>query len=90
MRDLPLMAWVLLCALAVMIIIMNLALIAMVRKGSNFQAAIKLRRPKQDQPKIDDMVKVLRDPFAEERRQLEELSGLVHKPDEKDRPGGKP
>ncbi len=78
MSDLPPLAWVLLCAVVVILVVMNLALVALVRNRNNIKIAAAPPRQARSQPRIDQIANVLRDPFAEERRQLGELSGLVH------------
>jgi hypothetical protein len=86
MNDLPPLAWILLCAVVVIIIVMNLALVALVRYRNNLKFPAMPSRPQQSQPRMDTIVNILRDPFAGERRQLDELSGLVQDLDENKKP----
>ena len=85
MSELPPLAWVLLCAVAVIIIVMNLALVALVRNRNNIKFTA-MPRPAQSQPGLDNIANVLRDPFSDERKQLNELSERVHELDELNKP----
>ena len=86
MSELPPLAWVLLCAVAAIIIVMNLALVALVRNRNNMKFTA-MPRAAQSQPGLDNIANVLRDPFSDERKQLNELSERVHELDELNKPG---
>lgn len=77
MSDLPPLAWVLLCAVVAIIVVMNLALVALVRNRNNIKFTA-MPRQAQSQPGLDTIANVLRDPFSDERKQLNELSKRVH------------
>lgn len=85
MSELPPLAWVLLCAVVAIIIVMNLALVALVRNRNNIKFTA-MPRPAPPQPGLDNIVNVLRDPFSDERKQLNELSERVHDLDERNKP----
>ena len=83
MSDLPPLAWALLCAVVVILVVMNLALVALVRNRNNIKIAAMPPRQARPQPGLDNIAKVLRDPFSDERKQLNELSERIHDLDEK-------
>jgi hypothetical protein len=90
MNDLPPLAWVLLCAVVTILVVMNLALVVLVRNRNNLKLPPRLSRPAQSWQKMGNLITVLRDPFAEERKQLDELSALVRERKEDGTPGAKP
>ncbi len=85
MNDLPPLAWILLCVIVAIIAVMNLALVALVRNRNKIKFTA-MPRPARSQPGLDNIAKVLRDPFSDERKQLNELSELVHNLDETKQP----
>ncbi len=80
MEHIPFLGWVCIGAIAVFILVINISLVILL-------LAKKPLRPPADQPRppgfvgaaqdLAKMGKVLRDPFAKERGQLDELSQLV-------------
>lgn len=89
MKDLSPLAWIMLCGLASIIVVMNLALVILARNRNILKMPPKPSRSVQSWQRMGSMIKVLRDPFAEERKQLNELSGLVDELDENKKPDKK-
>ena len=89
MKDLSPLAWIMLCGLALIIVVMNLALVALARNRNILKMPPKPSRSAQSWQRMGNMIKILRDPFAEEQKQLNELSGLVDELDESKRLGKK-
>jgi len=86
-NELPALAWAALCAVVVFIVIMNLALVALLRNKSSLKITARPSRSAKSWQNMGNMISVLRDPFARERQQLNELSERLHdlekkKPDE--------
>ena len=77
MNDLPPLAWAALCAIVMIIVVMNLALVAIVRHRSALKITPRPSRQAQSMQNMGNMITILRDPFAEERKQIDELSGLI-------------
>ncbi len=77
MDHIPPLAWVGIAFIAVITVVINLGMIAMLRSRKPYRA----RMPRSSPMAINlkKFREVLRDPFAEERKQLDELSNLVHR-----------
>lgn len=80
MDSIPLLGWVGIAIIIIITVIINISLIAMLKAGTPPKLSMRRRRPggfvgtAQDLAKIGQM---LRDPFADERGQLNELSRRV-------------
>lgn len=81
MKDLPPLAWAILCCVGIVLIVMNLGLVALFQNRKSMKISARPSRSGQSWQKMGDMMHVLRDPFAEERKQLDKLSGLIHELD---------
>jgi hypothetical protein len=78
------LGWVAIIIIVVVTLVLNLGLIALLRNPSGF----KINRPPRTQTglTVHKLGEVIRDPFSEEKRQMNELSHLVEdlKDSEKD------
>ncbi len=68
--------WIGILFIVVTLVVLNLALVALLRSRSN---PIKINRPPHTQTgmTVHKLGEVIRDPFGEEKRQMNELSELV-------------
>jgi hypothetical protein len=71
------LAWFGIIFILLVIVLLNLGLVALIRGRATFE--IKRPMPRRPLPTIHKFQDVLRDPFGEERKQMEELSHLVEK-----------
>ena len=92
MNQIPPLGWAAIAVIVIVTVVINLGLIAMLR---NPQQMRNLKMPKNSRSGLDlkKTVDTLRDPFKDERNQLNELSHLVQglkktpgSPAEPDRP----
>jgi hypothetical protein len=68
------LGWAAIGFICLIIIVMNVGLVALVR----YKPKLNMKLPsKHNALKMNRMVEVLKDPFGEERKQLNTLSGLV-------------
>jgi hypothetical protein len=83
MRDIPPLAQAAIGLICLVLLITNLGLVFLFRH----KPVLQTKPPKaQEWPNIHRMVHIAQDPFGEERKQINELSGLVEKLDEKKNP----
>lgn len=87
MNDIPPLAYLCLGAVGIITVLMFAGLFVMLRERPDFS---KIKMPKGPSAKdANKLVETIRDPFGEERRQLDELShlvdGLKSPPDPRDR-----
>jgi hypothetical protein len=82
MSDMPLIAYIAIGMVVFVLVAMNIAMFALLRDPKKFK--LERKAPRRSAPGLGNFVKVLRDPFAEERGQLQELSNLVKGLDEKE------
>lgn len=76
MHELSPLAWAAITVVIVIFVITNLGLVAFLR----YKPQLKMKPPTtQDRQKMERLVSVLKDPFGEQRKQMDELSGLVNK-----------
>lgn len=77
MNDVPLLAWIAIVVVVVITLLINIAMIALLRNPSQLR---NLKMPRDQRQGIDmkKAVDTLRDPFRSEREQLNELSNLLH------------
>jgi hypothetical protein len=74
MQNLSPLALIVIGLVIVIIMIMNIGLVTLVR----YKPQLKMKPPAgQDGLKMNRLVDVMKDPFGEERKQLDELSRLV-------------
>lgn len=74
MQDISPLAWVFIIILVVVLVVLNVGLAAFLR----YRPTLKMKiRSTQDMKNASRLLEVMKDPFGEERRQLNELSGLV-------------
>lgn len=93
MNQIPLLAWIAIIVIVLIFIAVNLGLVAMLRsRGQADELARRLqqRRPSQTAKVIQNVREVMRDPFRQEREQLNELSDLVSRLHDPDSPGAVP
>jgi hypothetical protein len=83
MSDIPAIAWVFIGIVLLVVMAMNVGLILVLKNPSKFKLEWRARRASRGPGAMGDFVKVLRDPFAQERGQLQELSSLVKELDQK-------
>lgn len=74
MQDISPLGWAAIIFILVVIVIMNAGLIAFMRYRPTARPMPKQSRNLQD---LNRIVEVAKDPFGEERRQIQELSKLV-------------
>lgn len=80
MDQIPPLAWILIALVVLITVAVNAGLIALLRKrtlGDEITRRLRERPPGRMPQSIRRFQEVLRDPFREERNQLNELSGLV-------------
>lgn len=80
MDQIPLLGWVAIILIAAVFVLINLGLVSIVRNRSQFDELAKrlqARPPSRTAQTIERVKEVLRDPFREERTQINELSKLV-------------
>jgi hypothetical protein len=90
MDQIPLLAWIGIAIIVIITLVINISLVAMLRAGK--PPHLSGRQPRvsgfvgtaQDLAKLG---KIMRDPFAGERGQLNELSRLVQRLDKPEAPG---
>jgi len=89
MNDIPPLAWAAIIAIGVITVLVNLAMVLLLRDPSQMR---NIKMPRNDLPKIDMLktVETLRDPFRDERKQLNELSHLVQQLDSPSNKTGEP
>jgi hypothetical protein len=78
MSDLSPLAWGAIILVVIVLVVMNLGLVAFLRYPPDLRK-IKMRssRSAQSWQNMGNFINVLRDPFKDERKQLNELSELV-------------
>lgn len=75
MNDIPLLAYICIGIVAIITMVMFAGLFSLMRTRPDFS---KIKMPKGPSAKDSNkLVETIRDPFGEERRQLDELSHLV-------------
>jgi hypothetical protein len=83
MNDIPAIAWIAIGMVIFVVVAMNAGMFLLLRNPSKFKLDRKAPRSSGSGKGMGNFVKVLRDPFAEERGQLQELSNLVQSLDDK-------
>jgi hypothetical protein len=74
MLQLSPLALAAICLVAFIIVVLNVGLITLIR----YKPQMKMKMPSgQNSIKLDRLVETLKDPYGEQRRQVDELSGLV-------------
>ncbi len=75
MNDIPLLGYICIVAVGIITVLMFGGLFSLLRTRPDFS---KIKMPKGKSAKeANKLVEVIRDPFGDERRQLDELSHLV-------------
>ena len=80
MEQIPPLAWVAIILIAVIFVVINLGLVSILRNRSQFDELAKRlasRPPSRTVQTLEKLKEVARDPFKEQRVQVEELSRLV-------------
>jgi hypothetical protein len=80
MNQIPPLAWILIVVVVLLTAAINFGLIALLRNrslGSDLAQRLRARRPNRTAQSVQRFQEVLRDPFRQEREQLNELSDLV-------------
>jgi hypothetical protein len=77
MSSVPTIAYIMIGVVVIGILALNVGLLLLLKDPSKFK--LERRAPRSSRRPVDmgNFLKVLRDPFAQERGQLQELSSLV-------------
>jgi Tfp pilus assembly protein PilV len=82
MNDIPVIGWLGIACIGVMVVVLNIGLIGLVRYRPTMKLTARgkpLSRSAQSWQNMGNMIEVLRDPFASQRSQMEQLSREVEK-----------
>lgn len=77
MNDIPVLAWIAIAGIVVITVLINIGMVVVLRNPSRLRK-IKMPRGQKSGLDMQKAVNTLRDPFRDEREQLNELSTLVH------------
>jgi len=77
LNEVPFLAWVAIAVVVVITLLINIAMVALLRNPTQLR---NLKMPRDQRQAVDmkKAVDTLRDPFRVEREQLNELSNLLH------------
>lgn len=93
MDQIPFLGWVAIIIIVAIFVVINLGLVSILRDREQFEALarrIKARPPARPVQTINRVIEVLRDPYGEQRRQVDELSRLVSSLQEPTQTGAAP
>ena len=82
MNQIPPLAWIIIVLIILLTLAINFGLIALLRNrsmGDELARRLRERKPNHTAQSIKRFQEVLRDPFRDEREQLNELSDLVNR-----------
>lgn len=81
MNSIPPLAWISIACIGLITVLINIGMVMLLRDPSQLR---KLKMPRGGPSGVDmkKAIDVLRDPFCDEREQLNELSTLVHRLEE--------
>jgi hypothetical protein len=86
-NDFPALGWIGIVCIGVIVVVTNIALVGFLRYRPTMKMSATDRRTSrsaQSWQKMGDFINVLRDPFAKDRSQMEQLARAVEKLEDRD------